>query len=271
VSLFAATAAASAQSGLVGSAIDAMKSGSLPSIPADWTITLGGEGKIFPAFEGANRYEFDPNPIFSVRRSGKAARFRSPRDGAGIALINAGGFYFGPVGKFKKARKESDHVELRGLGDVDWTLEVGAFAEYWPKDWLRARIEARRGFNGHEGFVADASADLVIPFAERWTFSGGPRLTVADTNATAPYFGIDTLQAAASGLPVFDAKGGVRSVGGGMQVRFQWTPQLATRAYLEYDHLMGDAASSPLVTERGSPDQVSFGLGVTYSFDVKLW
>lgn len=263
--------ALAADAEIVESAVVAMRSGTLPSIPGDWTVTLGVEGRGQPVFEGSKGYEIAPVPLFSLRRPGKAARFRTVRDGAGIALINSQGFYFGPVGKFKQARKESDDDALRGLGDVDWSLEVGVFAEYWPVEWLRTRAEVRRGFNGHEGFVADLSADLVVPFAERWVLSGGPRMTLADTKATAPYFGIDAAQSLASGLPVFDAKGGVRSIGAGVQASYQWNPQWATRAYVEYDRLMSDAASSPLVTERGSKDQFKFGLGVTYSFDVKLW
>jgi outer membrane protein len=78
-------------------------------------------------------------------------------------------------------------------------------------------------------------------------------------------------QSLPSGLPVHDANGGLRSIGAGMQLRYQWNRQWAARAYAEYDRLMGDAASSPLVTERGSPNQLRFGLGVTYSFEVKLW
>jgi MipA family protein len=96
-------------------------------------------------------------------------------------------------------------------------------------------------------------------------------LTLSDTQATQPYFGIDAAQSAASGLPVFYAKGGFHSVGAGVQARYQWTPQWAVRTYVEYDRLMGDAASSPLVTARGSSNQVTIGLGATYSFDVKLW
>jgi outer membrane protein len=245
---------------------------SLPSIPGDWTVTLGAEGKALPAFEGSSRYIFNPLPLFSLRRAGKAARFRTPRDGASISAVDVGGFHFGPVGRFRNARKESDDYEaLRGLGDVDWTLELGVFAEYWPGDWLRTRVEVRRGFGGHEGFVADLSADLVVPLWESVTLSGGPRMTLSDAKATQPYFGIDTVQSAASGLPVFDAKGGFHSIGAGVQARYQWNPQWAVRAYVEYDRLMGDAAASPLVTERGSANQVTFGLGVTYSFDVKLW
>jgi outer membrane protein len=244
---------------------------SLPPVPGEWTVTVGVEGTVAPAFEGSSQYLFSPMPVFFLRPVGHAARFRSERDGASIALLNLGSFAAGPAAKFKSARYESDSGQLRGLGDVDWALEIGGFAEYWPSEWLRTRIEVRRGFNGHDGIVADLTADVVVPLLERWTVSGGPRVTFADGKATAPYFSINAAQARASGLPEFDAKGGLHSIGVGAQVRYQWTPQWSSRLFVEYERLAGDAASSPLVAQRGSPDQVTVGAGVTYSFNVKLW
>ena len=243
----------------------------LPSIPGAWTVTIGAQAKVAPVYEGADKFDVTPLPVFGLRRAGKTARFRAPLDGPAISLIEAGGFHFGPTGKFRKARKADDSDQLRGLGDVDWTVEVGAFAEFWPSDWFRTRAEIRRGFGGHEGIVADLSADAVIPFNERWTLSGGPRASFADTKATVPYFGIDATQSLLSGLPAFNAKGGMHSVGAGLQAIYQWTPQWEVRSYVEYSHLMGDAASSPLVATRGSRDQLTFGVGVSYSFDIKLW
>jgi outer membrane protein len=254
------------------SSVRAQSQGWLDTIPGDWTVTVGVQGKVEPAFEGAKKYEIEPVPIFSLRRTGTAARFSSPFDSASISLIDVGGFHFGPAGKYKSGRKESDYpAELRGLGDVDFAIEAGLFAEYWPGDWLRTRVEVRRGFGGHEGFVADFSADLVRSFDERWMVSGGPRLSLADNKALAPYFGINATQSVLSGLSAFDPKGGLHSVGAGVQVRYQWTPQWQVRGFVEYSRLLGDAASSPLLIERGSPDQITFSLGVSYSFDIKLW
>jgi MipA family protein len=245
----------------------------IPPIPADWTVTIGAQGKMAPDYDGAKKRDVTPMPVFGLRPiGGKAPRFRAPLDGPSIALINVGGFYFGPTGKFRQARKESDDADhLRGLGDVNWAIEAGVFAEYWFIDWLRTRAEVRRGFHGHTGFVADLSADAVVPLEQRWTLSGGPRLSFADTKATAPYFGIDAVQSLASGLPTFDAKGGLHSFGAGVQARYQWTPQWEVRGYVEYSRLTGDAASSPLVVERGSRDQITLGFGASYAFDIKLW
>jgi outer membrane protein len=242
----------------------------LPSISGDWTVTIGGGGELKPDFEGAKRYTVSPVPIFSVRRAGSPERFRDPRDGAGIALIDFGGFRAGPVGKFKAERKSSSYAELNGLGDVKFAVEIGGFAEYFPLDWFRTRVEARRGFGGHNGVVADFSADVIVPVLQRFSLSGGPRFTLESKRATEPYFSVDAAQALASGLPAFDAKGGAHSVGAGAQARYRLSPQWEVHSYIEYDRLLGDAAASPLVTLRGSPNQTTVGIGAFYSFDVRV-
>jgi len=82
------------------------------------------------------------------------------------------------------------------------------------------------------------------------------------------YFDISAVESAASGLPFYNAGAGIRTVGAGTQLIKQWTPQWATHAFVEYDRLVGDAADSPLVSIRGTPDQFTIGAGFAYSFDI---
>lgn len=243
-----------------------------PGAASDWTVTLGAEGRMLPTFEGSDRFTVLPFPLFDIRRAGTPPTFRSPRDGFGFGLIDTGRFRAGPTFKVRLPRNEGDDDGLRGLGDVKWALEAGAFAEYWLTPWLRARAELRQGFGGHHGVVSDLTADVVVPVTPQWTLSGGPRMTLATAAATAPYFSITAAQSAASGLPVYDAGGGLHSFGAGAQARYQWSPQWAAYTFVEYERLAGDAGNSPLVTERGSRDQIQVGIGATYSFDIHaLW
>jgi outer membrane protein len=239
---------------------------------ADWTVTIGVEGRVLPGFEGSGNSVLRPFPLFDIRRVGTPAGFRSPRDGFSFGILDSHRFQAGPTFKVRLPRRESGDSDLRGLGDVDWTLEVGGFMEYWPVDWLRTRIELRQGFGGHHGLVSDLSADLVMPVTPQLTLSGGPRVTLATNAATSPYFSITAVQAAASGLPAYDAGGGLRSLGAGAQARYAWSPRWATHMFVEYERLAGDAANSPLVTQRGSRDQIQVGIGAAYSFDMRrLW
>lgn len=238
-----------------------------PSSPG-WTITLGVEGRVLPSFEGSDRYVLAPFPIVNIRRAGTHARFKAPRDGISVSLFETENFRLGPVGKVRLPRNMSDDGDLLGLGDVDWAFEFGGFVEYWFSPLLRTRAEIRQGFGGHHGLVADLTADIVYPISPRWTLSGGPRLSFASGAAQDPYFSVSPAQSVLSGLPVYNAGGGIHSYGAGAQARYQWSPQWAAHIFVEYERLADDAANSPLVVQRGSADQVTFGVGVAYSFDV---
>ena len=240
-------------------------------VTKQWTVTVGVEGSVLPTYEGSDRYMLRPFPLFDVRKAGTPPTFHAPRDGFGFGVYDNGRFRVGPTAKVRFARQESDDSDLRGLG-VDWAVEVGGFADYWVTPWLRTRAELRQGFGGHHGIVSDLTADVVVPVTSKLTFSGGPRLTLATDKAEDPYYSITASQALISGLPVYRAKGGVHSWGLGAQARYMWSPQWATYTYLEYQRLAGDAADSPLITQRGSRDQIQVGMGVSYSFDVPaLW
>ncbi len=235
----------------------------------DWTMTLGVEGRVMPTFEGSDGYALKPFPLVDIRRTGTPANFKSPRDSWTLSFYDSEAFHIGAVGGARLPRKESDDVNLRGLGDVGWTVELGGFAEYWPSQWLRTRVELRQGIGGHHGLVSDISADLVLPVAPKLVLSGGPRLSLATAQALEPYFGVSAAQSVASGLPVYNVAGGVRSFGAGAQARYEWSAQWASHVFVEYDRLSGSVANSPLVMLRGTRDQVTTGIGITYTFDIK--
>jgi MipA family protein len=247
---------------------------SLPLLPTPaglWTVTIGVGGNFRPDFAGATHYLLSPIPIFNVQRAGSGQqRFIGPRDSPGIALFDTGGFRAGPVVTSLSSRKASSDSALNGLYDVKTTIEFGGFVEYFPVDWFRARVEVRRGFGGSSGVFADLFGDAIVPVWDRLTWSAGPRLSFANTHATAPYFSIDQTEALASGLPVFNANGGLHSVGAGTQLRYQIAPQWEVHSTIEYQRLTGDAAASPLITQRGSPNQTSFSTGASYSFDIRV-
>jgi MipA family protein len=237
-----------------------------------WTIEIGAEMRALPRYQGSDRYEFFPFPLFDLRDAGTPPRFHGPRDGFGYALLDTPAFKAGPVIQVELGREVKHNPALAGLGDVGPTAEVGAFVDYWPTSWLRARVEVRQGFGGHAGVVADQFLDVIVPVTPQWTLSGGPRLTEATREANFPYFGIDAGQSAASGLPVYDPGGGLRSVGVGAQARYQWNAQWESHAFVEYSRLSDGIAGSPVVAVRGSPDQAMFGIGSTYTFDMPaLW
>ena len=240
-----------------------------PAAAEDWIVSLGAQGRLIPTYPGSGSYMLQPYPLIDIHRAGNNAKFSAPRDGLSVSLFEIGRFRAGVAGLLRTPRRESNDNDLVGLGNVDWTVELGGFAEFWPRDWLRVRGELRQGIGGHHGLVADLTADAVVPLSPQWTFSAGPRLSLATDEALDPYFSITPAQSAASGLPVYTASGGVYSYGAGAQLRYQFAPRWSTIFYAEYQRLADGAANSPLVVQRGSPDQLMIGLGASYDFEIR--
>lgn len=242
-----------------------------PAFAADdfWTVTIKGNVGLSPAYDGAKNLSPYAAPGFGIRRAGTEAAFTTFDDGIGYALYDTSWLKAGPVGRFIGARKADSHSELNGIRDVDWTVEAGLFAELWPMEKLRARIEVRRGFHGHHGWVADIGADWVEKIGP-WTLSAGPRLVTTNDRYAKKYFSVSAAEAAANGnVTPFDAFGGVKSVGISAQATYKWSKQWSTTGYARYDRLTGDAAASPITQKLGSRNAFTIGGIIAYSFDMK--
>jgi outer membrane protein len=249
-----------------------------PPVP-DWIVTIGGELRVAPKWAGApeDKYRLTGGPVFSIRKVGTPPDYFGPRDSFGFSILDLGQIKIGPAVQIIWPRKASSDAALNGLGNIDYALQAGAFAEYWPAQWLRLRGEVRQGFGGERGVTGDLLLDAIIP-AGQFRFSGGPRLTLQSTAAVSPYFSITPVQSANSTvaglptLPVYHAGGGLYSYGAGGQVEYFFNPQWATYGYVEYERLTGSAADSPLVIQRGSPNEFTFAVGARYSFTMHpLW
>lgn len=239
----------------------------------DWVVTVGAEGRLIPAWPGAptSLYTITAIPLFHLGNPGDAPFFFGARDAYGVPLLNFGQLAIGPAGNLAYPRYDSSYAQLRGLTDVNWVVLAGAYATYWPVPWVRLHAEVLQGFDGETGQKGNLFADAVVPIGQL-RLSGGPRVTVESANAVAPYFSITAVDSANSGLPAYNAGGGLYSWGLGGQVEYFLNSTWQTHALVEFERISGSAADSPLVTIRGSPNQFTFGVGATYTFNMHpLW
>jgi outer membrane protein len=240
--------------------------GASQMLPSGWIVTLKGNVQATPRYPGSDELSFVGYPSVSFRRAGTPQRFSSPDDGISLSLLDDSAFRFGVVGRFQGGRYLDDDRRLVGLDKIDWAVEPGVFVEYWPVQFLRARAEIRRGFNGHEGFVADFGLDAVQRFGA-FTLSAGPRVSLGDDEFTRTYFGVTPAEAALNGeVSAYRPSGGITSAGATASVTYDWSEQWSTTGYVTYKRLVGDAADSPIVKRFGSENQVGVGLSVSYSF-----
>lgn len=263
MSVVAAVAATGVLLG-AGSAI----AGEMQPAPAPgWVITVGAMGAFGPEYAGASDNTWRILPTLSWRREGAPVEFSAPDEGFSYALIDTPRFKFGPVGTLGDGRDAKDDPRLVGLNEYDTTIQAGVFMDYWlVQDFLRTRIELRHGFGSEDGFMMDVSADVVKRYG-RMTLSAGPRMTFSDSDEMMKKYGVTAAEDAAnSHVSAYNPDGGLESVGFNVALRYELTPDVTLTIYDRFDHLVGDAADSPITRQLGSDNQNTVGVGLSYSF-----
>jgi outer membrane protein len=242
----------------------------------DWEVLVGGGALAAPSYEGDDDYRLSILPSIQINYRKKF--FASVEGGVGYSVFDTDTFRAGPIARVKFDRDDDgdqsfavtgeDTDDLRGLGDVDTSVELGAFAErnIGP---VALGAEIRKAVTGHEGAVVEFGArwsgrSLVLGPPVIWSI--GPRARIVDENYNRAYFGVSPQQSTASGLPVFEAGGGLHSYGLGasaivpLSPKGEWTAVL----FAGVDRLSGDAADNPLVQLRGAEAQASLGVFLSY-------
>ncbi len=236
----------------------------------DWSLTIGAAALYLPEFEGGDHYRFFAQPLVSFGRQGTERRFTSRNDNISIGIVDTGAFRAGPTAKVVFGRDNDDYDDTFGLDDVEFGVEVGVFAEFYPLDWLRVRGEVRRGINAHDGIVADGAVDAFTYLTPSLRLSGGPRITYGTADYVDAYYGVSFAESLRSGLSEYNGDSGVASYGVGGALTWKTTERVETSLFGEYRRLTGPVADSSLVEERGDRNQFSVGVSATYRFDFSL-
>lgn len=217
-----------------------------------------------PAYPGADRMRIKPYFDFSRARNGEYFAFEAPDESAGFNIYEKGGSALGLAFNMVGKRKAKDVDGL--LPTVKRSFELGVAGQSWITPDIRVRLEARKAVTGHKGWVGTVSADYVAQRGDDWLFSVGPRVTLGDGKFHRAYYGVTADEALASGLPAERPKGGVQSVGLAASYLYQFTPRWGVATFARYEHLLGDAASSPVTKIYGSRHQPSAGVAISYTF-----
>ena len=233
-----------------------------------WIVTLQFGPGVAPSYPGDNKYRVSGVPGIGVRRGDEPERFAAPDDGFGVPIIDVAGFRAGPVGNLIPPRYHN-HSELTGLRRPQTAIEIGGFAEYYPLEFMRGRVELRQGVLGHHGLVATIAADGIQKFGQ-FTATLGPRLNFGTHKFTSAYFSVYPAEALVNGrVTPFRAEGGMTSAGMLGTLRYDFTPAWNATAYGGLQRLTGSAGASPVPNLLGSRNQFSAGLLVARSFKIE--
>ena len=91
-------------------------------------------------------------------------------------------------------------------------------------------------------------------------------ISTADTNYMDTYFGVSEKDSDRTELPVFKADNGIRDVRVIPSVVVHFSPQWHAGIGVRYSRLLNDAEASPIVDDRGDPNQWIYGLALAYAW-----
>ena len=241
-----------------------------------WSYSAGAGAVYSPSYLGDDESQLSAIP--NIRVSYEDKFFASLGEGIGYNVVNNNGFKVGPIVKYDFGRDEDgsnpfavngdDTNDLRGLGDVDGSLEVGAYVEY-EFEPVTTKLEVRQGLGGHEGLVGEASIHYggnVNIASQHVMYSVGPEISYTDGSYNEAYFGVNAAQSTASGLAQYNADDATLSYGVGGSVIIPHTERISTILFAGYTQLGDTIADSSLVETRGSDSQATVGFLVNYSF-----
>lgn len=235
----------------------------------DWDIRLGAGASYQPDYEGSDDYEVAPIPLVMVNYR-DIVFLRGPMLGANLFTLQGpregDKLQIGPLLRYQMGRDEGDNDALRGLGDIDAGAEVGAFITYRAGPWSTGLTVFRDVSDAHNGLTARAAAGYMHTFSPKLRLRSEVAATWADDNYTETFFGITAAQSARSGLRQYTAEGGFKDVGLTLDLDYSLTQNWGITGRLGFKRLLGDAADSPLVEDKGSANQFSTGLILSYRF-----
>jgi outer membrane scaffolding protein for murein synthesis (MipA/OmpV family) len=227
-----------------------------PAREIRWEGALGLNASYGAFYQGGERRHSKLSPGFFLRygrytltnSSGYVTRraddvFR----GLGIDFSNSERLRLNMALRFDAGRSQGTDPALNGLGDIRRTVRARMSAT-WRVDaaWrLGAAWSTDLLGRGGGGF-----GDLSVAHEHRSStdtaWSWGASLALADGRWMRNYFGVDAVQSAASGYPVFEPGSGLRDVSAFGSVRHELSERWLLLGGVSVSRLLGAAADSPL-------------------------
>ena len=226
-----------------------------------------------PDYLGSNDYTIGGAPAGLIK-FGSSERFaRLIVTELSVNVLDSRNWRLGPVLNYRLARDDVDDSVVGQMRDIDGTVEAGVFGGWtWigdddPRHRFSASAEVLHDVEDtHEGYLISASARYFQPVTLPLTLSIGATVTYGSSDYMQTYFGIDSDNAARSGLSQFNADSGLRDVRIPLMAIYSLSSNWHLAGGLIYSRLLSDASDSPIVDDRGSSNQLFAGLGVAYAW-----
>lgn len=233
----------------------------------DWRVKLGAGAMVNPDYEGSDEYEIRPIPDIEINyRDALVLKNTALSYDAMKAISPGSAWKLGPRARYAFGRDQDDNAALRGLGDVDSSVELGGFVGYGVGPWSAELSVLQDVADGHDGLIAQLEGGYGFRVTPRLGGRVSASASYADDSYMQSFFGVTAAQAARSGYTAQAADAGFKDVGLSLGLSYGLTENWALGGFVGYKRMLGDAADAQIVDNAGSADQIRTGLTLSYSF-----
>lgn len=244
------------------------------------SLTIGVGAAIVPDYEGSNDYRIIPAAAIRGRYHGIGFTTRGTYLYVDVIPSGSGKISFdaGPIvgARFNRTGKIKDDA-VAALPDRKTAIEVGGFAGVSlhgltnPYDTLAFRLDAVHDIaKAHRSTIVTPAVEFSTPLSRTIYVGLGASADFVANRYADYYYSITPADSLASGLPVYNAGGGMRdykvSLLANKSLSGDLLHGLSVFGTGSYSRLVGDFKRSPIVAQRGSATQWLGAVGLAYSF-----
>jgi MipA family protein len=218
-----------------------------------------------PDYRGSDDYRLRLIPLIDIRYKDA---WRLNGSLLTFTAYRAGNFEIGPLVNWRPGRSEIRNPALFGLGDINSTIEIGAFIRYKSKTNLFT-LDYRSGLGENIRSSVRLTAGQGIFKKDNFLAMLGARAKWLSGRTMQTQFGISDTQAAnsAAGLPAFATNSGFSEASINLVGAYRMNEKIRLLTIVSYGRLFGSAKASPLATgDIGSSGQLIAGTGLVFSF-----
>lgn len=228
----------------------------------NYTVGLGAG--MAPDYEGSDDYEGVPMLMFSGNYdSGRS--FNLLGTNFRVNLLASDTFQLGPLLNYRSGRSDVDNKVVDRMKDIDDALEAGLYALANFNNFLIGVDFLADVSDEHDGMLIQGNLGYKWKVSDALVVTPNLFLTYADDDYMDTYFGVNLGNVGTSGLPAYEADGGMKDFGARLVAHYTPWERWGVMGILSYSSLLNDAEDSPIVDE-GDDAQTFFGLMGTYRF-----
>jgi len=218
-------------------------------LPRDINFSIGAVALYAPKYQGSDEHRSRIYPLIDAQW--KNGIFLSTINGIGYNFSKDPSLQYGLRVSFETARDSSLTPKLNGVGDVNTTVEPGAFLNYAINQNYSLLTSIRYGSGvDHNGLQISFGGRATTALNDQHRLTATLRANWANGNYMQSYFGVNNQQSLASGYQVYTPNSGITDIK--LSASWHWTIDtnwsLTTGASV--NRYFSDVTKSPFVFQR---------------------